>query len=132
MKKTLRAMVRYAIVGLISNGLGFLAYLGLTGLGFAPKVTVTFLYAFSATLGYFGNRSWSFRYQGPRGGAALRYALAHLTGYGINFMMLDILVDRLGYPHQAIQALAIPVVALYLFVVFRYFVFAPSRAEFWP
>lgn len=132
MKKTIRALIRYALVGVVSNGLGFLAYLGLTGLGFAPKVTITCLYAFSATLGYFGNRSWSFRYQGPQGAAALRYALAHLTGYGINFMMLDVLVERLGYAHEAVQALAIPVVALYLFVVFRFFVFVSSRTEVLP
>ena len=37
--------------------------------------------------------------------------------------MLRVLVDHYGYPHQAVQAVAVFVVAFYLFIVFRTLVF---------
>jgi hypothetical protein len=41
--------------------------------------------------------------------------------------MLFILSDKWGFPHQAVQASAIFVVALILFLMFKYFVFPDSE-----
>jgi len=41
---------------------------------------------------------------------------------------LLLFVDWLDFPHQIVQAIAIVVVAIFLFVVLRVFVFAPSLA----
>jgi putative flippase GtrA len=119
----IRQFIRYGFVGVINNLLGYLLYLLITFLGVDPKVVITILYPVGALTAYFGHSKYSFHYEGRRAHALLRYCIAHLAGYGMNFMMLFILSDKLKFPHQAIQALAIVVVAGMLFLMFKYFVF---------
>jgi putative flippase GtrA len=61
-----------------------------------------------------------------------RYLLAHGIGYAANVAMLYVFSDRMGLPHQAVQAAAIVAVAGMLFVAFRYFVFAHEGAHTGP
>jgi putative flippase GtrA len=123
-----RQFFRYALIGLLSNSAGYCVYLLITWLGIAPKTTMSVLYLTAASLGFFGNRQWAFTHRGNPFASAARYALAHLTGYGINLSLLLVFVDRLGYPHQWVQAAAIPVVAVFLFISFRYFVFPKGNS----
>lgn len=125
----IRQIVRYGLVGLLSNAAGYLLYLLLTALGGSPKATMTGLYCLAATLGFFGNRQWTFADRGNPAAAAARYALAHLLGYAINFSLLWVLVDHYDFPHQAVQAGAVFVVALFLFVLFRTLVFTRQAQE---
>jgi putative flippase GtrA len=120
----LRQAVRYGVAGVLNNLLGYLIYLLMTYFGVDPKIAVTVLYPISAATGYFAHFRYSFSYRKGHAGAALRYALAHCAGYGVNVAMLYIFSDMLKFPHQAVQAAAIFVVAGVLFLVFRYFVFA--------
>jgi uncharacterized membrane protein (GlpM family) len=54
----------------------------------------------------------------------------HASGYLCNLAILRVFVDRLGYPHQIVQAVAIFVVAAYLFLAFKMFVFVtPTNAQ---
>jgi putative flippase GtrA len=119
----IRQILRYGLIGLLSNASGYVLYLLLTHLGLTPTRAMTSLYLVAATLGFVGNRQWTFADQGSIHASAARYTLAHLLGYAINLAMLRILVDHYGYPHQAVQALAVFVVAFYLFIVFRTLVF---------
>lgn len=123
-----RQLTRYAFVGLASNLAGYLVYLLLTYLGTTPKLTMTALYAAGATIGFFGNRTLTFEHRGGVLSAGFRYLLAHVLGYLLNLVILVVFVDSLGYPHQAVQAVAIFVVAAMLFVLFKAFVF-PARCE---
>ena len=124
-----RQFLRYALVGVFSNSVGYCAYLLITWWGGAPKTTMSVLYLLAASLGFLGNRLWAFSHRGNPLSSAVRYACAHLMGYGINLSLLMIFVDHLGYPHQLVQAAAIPVVAVFLFVCFRYFVFPPDERK---
>lgn len=128
LRDTLTRLMRYGMVGLALNFAGYLLYLALTWLGIGPKTTMTLLYAVGAVTGYFGHRKLAFSYGGSVLGSAARYCLAHLCGYGLNFALLYILVDRLNYPHQWIQAGAIFVVAAFLFICFNFLVFPSTRA----
>lgn len=116
-------LLRYAALGLLTNGAGYLAYLGLTWAGLDPKLAMTLLYVGVAVASYAGNRTLTFSFRGGVLGSGVRFALAHLGGYCINLLLLALLVDRMGLPHQAVQAAAIFVVAGYLFVALKYFVF---------
>lgn len=118
-----KQVFRYGLVGLVSNLTGYLVFLLITYWGVEPKAAISLLYVVGATIGFIGNRQWAFAYQGALLGAGARYFVAHLFGYLINFLILLILVDRLGYSHQWVQAGAIFVVAGFLFIVFKYFVF---------
>lgn len=116
-------LLRFALVGILSNLVGYLIYLLITYLGLGPKVTMTLLYAIGASLGFWGNRTITFRHREKSLAVGMRYILAHSVGYLINLILLHTLGDRLGYPHQLVQAFAILTVAGFLFVAFKYFVF---------
>ncbi|MCI8210403.1 hypothetical protein AUC61_12725 [Pseudomonas sp. S25] len=125
--RTLRELFRYGVVGLLNNGIGFCVYLLLTWLGTDPSLTMTCLYAVGATAGFFGAKKIAFNHSGRFWQTAIRYGLAHLGGYSINLAMLLYLHERLGWPHQWVQAVAIVVVAGYLFIVLKFFVFSSPR-----
>lgn len=122
-----RQVVRYGTVGLLNNLLGYFIYLVVTWLWLDPKVAVTFMYPIGAVTAYFGHAKYAFTYNGRPSLGVIRYAIAHLIGYGVNMGMLSFFSDRLGYAHQWVQATAIVVVAGILYLLLRYFVF-PNRS----
>ena len=122
-RSSVSQLFRYGIVGLASNALGYMVYLLITYLGASPKITMTLLYAVGATVGFWGNRKLTFAHEGSVLGAGVRYLIAHCFGYCINLAILLVGVDQLGYAHQWVQAVAIFVVAAFLFITFKFFVF---------
>lgn len=127
-KKTLRQLFTYALIGVLTNVLGYAIYLILTYLWGAPKLTMTALYFVGASMGFLANRRFTFRHDGGIGVTGIRYLLAQVAGYLLNLVLLLLFVDWFDFPHQIVQAIAIVVVAIFLFVVLRLFVFAPSLA----
>jgi trans-aconitate methyltransferase len=119
----MRQLIRYGLVGGISNIVMYLFYLLITSVGFEPKIAMTLVYIIGASIGFVGNRKWTFSYNENLAGNTIRYILAHLFGYLLNFLMLLIFVDNLGFAHQWVQAISILIVAGFLFIVFKYFVF---------
>jgi len=79
-------------------------------------------------MGFLANRRFTFRHDGGIGITGVRYLLAQVAGYLLNLVLLLLFVDWFDFPHQIVQAIAIVVVAIFLFVVLRLFVFAPSLA----
>lgn len=79
-------------------------------------------------MGFLANRRFTFRHTGGIGSTGFRYLLAQVAGYLLNLALLLLFVDWFDFPHQIVQAIAIVVVAIFLFVVLRVFVFAPSLA----
>lgn len=116
-------LIRYGLIGVASNAAIYFIYLLITYLGMEAKSAMTLVYIVGAFIGFVGNRKWTFAHRGDSSSAALRYVLAHLCGYLVNLLILYTFVDRLGYAHQWVQAAAIIVVAGFLFVIFKYFVF---------
>ena len=114
---------RYGLVGIASNLSGYLLFVLITYWGVEPKLAMTLLYVVGATIGFIGNRQWAFAHSGTLLEAAARYFIAHMFGYLINFLILLLFVDGLDYSHRWVQAGAIFVVAGFLFVAFKYFVF---------
>lgn len=127
-KKTLRQFFTYALIGVLTNIIGYAIYLILTYLWGAPKLTMTALYFVGASIGFVANRRFTFRHDGGIGISGVRYLLAQVAGYLLNLVLLLLFVDWFDFPHQVVQAIAIVVVAIFLFVVLRVFVFAPSLA----
>ena len=119
----MRQLIRYGLVGVVSNAAIYFVYLLITYLGVEPKTAMTLVYIIGTAIGFIGNRKWTFAHRGDSSGAVLRYALAHLFGYLLNFLILLTFVDHLGYAHQWVQVVAIIIVAGFLFIVFKYFVF---------
>jgi putative flippase GtrA len=122
-------LIRYAVIGTASNLIGYLVYLLLTFFLVGPKIAMTLVYLTGATVGYFGNRQWTFTHTGKSLLTLIKYIVAHALGYTINFILLYVFVDRLSYPHQAVQFVAICVVAGVLFLVYKKLVFSISTLE---
>ena len=123
---TLGQFVRFAIVGLLSNGVLYLAYVGLTAAGLGPKAAMTLLYVLGTLQGFLFNKHWSFRSRHSHGPELVRYALAYAFGYLLNLAALIVFVDAWHLPHQAVQAVMIVVLALVLFALQKFWVF-PTR-----
>jgi putative flippase GtrA len=123
-----RQFFRYAFVGVLTNLVIYGLYLLLTYLWAAPKLTMTTLYVLGATTGFFANRRFTFRHDGGIGVTGVRYLLAQVAGYLLNLVLLLLFVDCFDFPHQIVQAIAIVVVAIFLFFILRGFVYAPSLA----
>lgn len=117
--------IRYASVGIASNLSLYLAYLLLTASGIGHKTAMTSLYALGVLMTFVANRAWSFKHKGAMHTALVRYAAASLFGYALNWLFLWTAVDILRLPHQAVQAIAICIVAGCLFLLNKFWVFAP-------
>lgn len=125
---SLRQVIRYGVVGVLNNLLGYFIYLLITFFWLEPKFAITLLYPVGVITAYFGHSKYSFSYRGRDTHALLRYVLAHLFGYVANLLILYVLSDKLKFPHQAVQALAIFVVAGILFLMFKFYVFPEAES----
>lgn len=125
-------IIRYGVVGVLSNLSGYLVYLGVTWLGLEPKLAVSMLYPVGALIAYFSHARYSFAYQGKVGHGLARYVVAHGIGYGTNLLLLYVFHDLMHFPHQLVQAFAIVAVGGILFLLFRYFVFPARPVEDQP
>ncbi len=123
----MQQLIRYGLVGAATNLAMYALYLLITYLGVEPKKTMTLLYVVGASIGFIGHRKWSFAHTGNATKAMARYTIAHLSGYLLNLFILLVFVDYFGYTHQVIQGIAIFIIAGFLFLVFKYFVF-PKQA----
>ena len=121
--------IKYVSIGLLSNFIGYCVYLLATFLGGTPKLTMTALYIIGALISFFANRKITFQHDGHIGAAGVRYLVAHLLAYLLNLALLMLFVDWLGIAHQIVQFAAIFVVGSFLFLVSRFFVFAPDKSS---
>lgn len=128
LRQAFKQFLCYGLVGITINLGGYLCYLLLTDRWFEPKFAMTLLYLLGAGFGFFLNRRITFQHRAGIGQTGVRYVFAQFAGYILNFLLLWIFVDYLGFPHQWVQACAILLVAIFLFVVYRSYVFA-SRPE---
>ena len=117
---------KYGVVGILNTLLGYLIYLLVTWFWLEPKMVVTLMYPIGAVTAYFGHARYTFSYNGSHVHGIVRYIISHLIGYATNIVLLYLFWNRLEYPHQLVQAVAIVVVSVILFFLFRYFVF-PRR-----
>lgn len=115
-------VIRYGIVGVIQNGTGYIIYLVLTWIGLDPKLVVAFSYPVAMYISYQGNKEFTFAGRNGKK-TAFKYLLSHFVAYFLNLSMLYYFSDVLGYPHQMVQLVSIAVVAIYLFVTFKKYVF---------
>jgi putative flippase GtrA len=126
MQATWWQIIRFGLVGLISNGVAYAVYLALTAAGMDPYAAATVVYVVALAVGFAGHRKVTFAHQGRLGRAAVSYLVAYAIGYLIDIALLTIGMNVLGQSHVIAQAEAVVVVAMYLYVALRLFVFTSS------
>jgi len=124
-RHTVFQFIRYAFTGLALNLIGYLIYLVVTWLGMEPKMAVSVFYPLGVLYSYFAHKRFSFQHSGGKQNFRLivRYFIVYAVGYMINLSLLSFFSDRLGYPHHWVQGAAIFIVAVFLFVALKLFVF---------
>lgn len=123
MSTTFGQLIRYGIVGVLSNAVGYLLYLLITAAGLEHKLAMTLLYAVGVAQTFFFNKRWSFRHGGAYGSAFVRYCLSYALGYMINLLALVVFVDWLDHPHQIVQGIVVLALAVMLFLLQKFWVF---------
>lgn len=123
MRLALSQFLRYAVIGLISNLACYLLYLGLTVLGWGPKLAMSVIYGLAVVQTFLFNKRWTFGHQGRGRIVFIRYCLAYGAGYVINLAALALFVDSWRFPHQVVQAIMIPSLAVLLFLLQKFWVF---------
>ena len=86
------------------------------------------LYLTVSPLRFIGNRNVTFQHNGDWRHSAGAYVVVYAGAYLINLMLLAVLTDIYGYPHQLVQLLAGVIVAPNLFVASKYVVFRKTDA----
>ena len=120
-------LLRYGVVGTVSNGILYLGYLLATGFGADPKLAMTLLFLIGVLGTFFGNRDWSFQFRGASTGAFARYWGLYGAAYLVNLVALVVLVDGLGLSHQWVQGGAVLALAIGLFLGQKFWVFCSPR-----
>jgi putative flippase GtrA len=118
-----KQFVRYLLIGGLSNGLGYVLYIGLTLLGVNPLFSMSVVYLTSSMIAFTANRAWTFESNQGTGATVIRYILVQFLGYVTNLSMLALLHHGLGLPHYLVQLTAIGVVAIMMFLLSRCYVF---------
>ncbi len=115
---------RFALVGVASNAMLYLVYLGITGVGLGHKTAMTLAYVLGVLQTFLINKAWTFAHLGHNGLAFFRYLTAYGGCYLLQLFILYLFVDHLGLHHAIVQGVAICVVACLLFLLQKYWVFA--------
>ena len=121
--------LRFLMVGVASNVLLFVMYLVLTALGTGHIVAMTGLYFLGVIQTFVLNKRVTFKHGGATASSLRRYAVSYGVCYVLNLVTLIWLVDRLGYPHRLVQGVAIVTIGALLFLLQKFWVFAPSDAD---
>lgn len=119
----MQQLIRYTLVGLASNGVAYILYLSLTYYGMGHKTTMTLLYVVGVAQTFYFNRGWTFKHNGKISSALIRYIIVYALGYFFNFALLVVFVDHLGWIHQWVQGGAILLMAIFLFLAQKFWVF---------
>lgn len=116
--------IRFALVGIASNLLLYLLYVGMTRAGLGHKIAMTLSYAVGVLQTFAFNKTWTFGHGGRAAPALKRYCVAYAGCYLLQLGILHVLVDRAGMDHLIVQGVAICTVACVLFFVQKHWVFA--------
>jgi putative flippase GtrA len=115
--------VRYVVVGVVSNLLCYLVYLGLNEAGLGHKLAMSILYAVGVAQTFAFNRRWTFKHDSAFSSSFYRYCALYGAGYLLNLLVLYWLVDLQGFPHQIVQGVMILALAVLLFLGQKFWVF---------
>ena len=117
----------YGMLGIINNILAYLFFLFLSSKGFDPKIAMTVVYCISVIISFLANKRYVFGLTDKFMTCFISFLLVYLIGYALNLSLLMIFVDNCGLPYQYVQAGSIFIVAVFIFIALKFFVF-PQRA----
>ena len=124
-----RQFARWAVVGLLTNGVLYVVYLALTRSLMKPPAAMSVVYLIGVILSFIGNRNWAFKHSGRADAALARYVAAYAVGYLVNLAGLQFGVAVCRLPHEIVQGVMIFIVAALTFLMQKFYVFADSSSS---
>ena len=124
-----RQFIRWALVGVVVNVIGYIAFLGMVYAGLHHQLAATAVFSIAVLVAYVANRSWSFEHQGGVTRSFVSYMVLYLLAWVLNMLVLFIFVDVMGFHHAPVQGICILVIAGLTFIGQRYWVFASSKID---
>lgn len=124
-----RQFLQYCIVGVSTNALAYGLFLLLLQSGIDAKFSMSIVYVLAASISFWINRVWTFSFTGNWLSNTARFMGAQISGYLLNLVILLMFRDRYHYPAAIVQAVAILVVAFYMFAISKVFVFGQSNRQ---
>ena len=79
--KAITQLLKYGLVGVLTNLVGYGFYLLVTYTGISPKVTMTAMYSAGAAISFFVNKRFTFHHHGHVGKDRVRFFIDHMMGY---------------------------------------------------
>jgi putative flippase GtrA len=116
-------ILRYVIVGVLTNALLFSSYLLLSASRMGAKTAMSLLYVPGVIVGFLGNRNFTFRHEARTSASIVRNFARYAFGYLFTFASLVIFVDTLLLPADYVALALIVVTAGILFALQRCWVF---------
>ena len=118
-------LLRYAQVGILLNTSTYLLYLLLTSLSMVPLSALFITYPVGYLAGFFAHKNHTFRFivKSNVGHKIGIYIFIQLLGLVFNIICLNTFITLVGIPHQLAQLISLPLVACFLFVLMKTFVF---------
>lgn len=116
-------VLRFSVVGALSNIILYMLYLLITFAGVEYKAAMTVLFVVGCVQTFFVNRLWTFKDQGMVSSKFIKYFLIYFFAYIFNFLALLVLSDVFGYPHYIVQLLVVLMVAVLLYFLQKYWIF---------
>lgn len=120
---------RYATAGILMNSAGYLLFAGVTTLGLSPKLAMTSIYACGVLLNFWLSKKWVFRHDGMWSRTFLAYVLVYLGGYIVNYALIVLFVDNIGWNYLVVQAICIGIVAGFIFIGLKFLVFRSALRD---
>jgi putative flippase GtrA len=111
--------VRFLGVGLLNTAFGYSVFAGLVLAGMAPMLALVIAYVLGVIFNYFTTRRMVFAGQH---GSLLRFVAAYVVIYLVNVALYEI-ASALGAGPLLAQALSLPPVAVFSFLLFKFKVF---------
>jgi len=127
--KALYQFFRFSVVGISHNLSGYIIYLSIAYTGLDPKLIISIFYPIGVLYAYFANKTFTFKNTERHTKILFKYFFIQFLGFIINLSLLFICVDKLSFPHQLVQLFAIVIVAIFLFVGQKYFVFSGCNKD---
>jgi putative flippase GtrA len=118
-------LIRFGVVGAGLNVVLYAAYLILSALPISSIGAMTVTFFTGTVLGFFINRKLTFRYDGGSTQTFMRFFAVYALLYAVNFTALWFFAERLAFPHQFVQAVAMMVLPAFSFLLQKYWVFRP-------
>lgn len=111
--------VRFLVVGAINTAFGYAVFATSIATGASPLTALVLTYAIGVPFNYLTTGRFVFR----RAGAAfIRFVVAYVVIYAFNVVLYKV-VAATGANPLLVQALCVPVVAVFSFLLFRFHVF---------